>query len=144
MITSKIDAARIQLDRAIECFFKDDQVCAVTLGGAAEDILDGLMVAAGRQGDFKFLHEWYQKTYDIQISKKDFSQQVANSARNWLKHSREDPESRYDITWKDSIMMLMRAVPCYCMLTNSHTDRTKEFFGYVHSHMSEIDKAMNR
>jgi len=59
MIVSKLDAARVQLDRAVECFFNDDHICAVTLGGAAEDILAGLLMASGEQSPFQFLHDWY-------------------------------------------------------------------------------------
>ena len=117
MIITKLDAARIQLDYSIEHFFSGNLTCAVTLAGAAEDILASLLKSAGEQSSFEYLHDWYQKTYNIQISERDFSRQIANSARNWLKHANNDTNSHYDIMKQDSILILMRAVPCYHNLT---------------------------
>ena len=140
MIISKLDAARVQLDRAIECFFNDDHICAVTLGGAAEDLLAGLLIAPGEQDPFHFLHDWYQQTYKTTIKEKDFSRQVANLARNWLKHAELDPQSKYDITPENSLSMLMRAVPCYKKLTGEHTYQMDRFFHYVQTNIHQFDQ----
>lgn len=139
MVYSKLDAARVQLDRAIECFFNDDHICAVTLGGAAEDILAGLLEASGEQSPFQFLHDHYQQTCDTEITKFDFSRQIANPARNWLKHAKEDPEIKFDITEKDSILMLMRAVPCYKKLTSKSTEQMNRFSQYVQTKIGQSD-----
>ena len=140
MVISKLDAARIQLDSAIDHFFQGDHVCAVTLAGAAEDIFAGLLNAAGQQSAFEFLHDWYQKTYNKTVSKGDFSQQIANLGRNWLKHANDDTHTKFDITERDSIMMLMRALPCYHKLTKSHTEKMERFFQYLKANISEINK----
>lgn len=87
MTISKLDAAQIQLDSAIDHFFQGDHVCAVTLAGAAEDIFSGLLQASGQQTPFEILHDWYQNQYNTTISKKDFSRQMLNLGRNWLKHA---------------------------------------------------------
>jgi len=73
MVISKLDAARIQLDAAIEHFFQGDHVCAVTLAGAAEDIFAGLFKVKGNQSPFEFLHDWHQQTYSVTVSTRDFS-----------------------------------------------------------------------
>ena len=140
MVISKLDAARIQLDSAIDHFFQGDHVCAVTLAGAAEDIFAGLLNAAGQQSAFEFLPDWYQKTYNKTVSKGDFSQQIANLGRNWLKHANDDTHTKFDITERDSIMMLMRALPCYHKLTKSHTEKMERFFQYLKANISEINK----
>ena len=140
MVISKLDAARIQLDTAIDHFFQGDHVCAVTLAGAAEDIFAGLLKADGQQSAFEFLHDWYQKTYNKTVSKSDFSQQIANLGRNWLKHADDDTHTKFDISERDSIMMLMRAVPCYHILTKSRTERQNKFLRYLGTNRNENNK----
>ena len=139
MVVSKLDAARVQIDCAIEHFFNNNHICAVTLAGAAEDILGGLLQASGEQSSFEFLHAWYQETYETTVPRKDFSRQMVNAARNWLKHAEEDAESKYDILEQDSILMLMRAMPCYYKLTKSHTKQMDRFFQYVRVNLEKIN-----
>ncbi len=140
MIISKLDAARIQLDSAIDHFFQGDHVSSVTLAGAAEDIFAGLLKATGQQSAFEFLHDWYQNAYGKAVSKRDFSRQIANLGRNWLKHADNDVHTKFDITERDSIIMLMRALPCYHKLTNSHTEKMERFFQYLKTNIGEINK----
>lgn len=141
MIISKLDAARIQLDVAIDLFFEGDHVCAVTLAGAAEDIFAGLLNAAGEQSPFDFLHNWYQNTYDEKVSKRKFSREMLNLGRNWLKHANEDTNTEFDIAERDSIMILMRAIPCYFKLTKSYTEKMVKFRKYFKDNTAEIEKA---
>jgi hypothetical protein len=98
MVISKLDAARIQLDAAIDHFFQNVHVFAVTLAGAAEDIFAGLLNAAGQQSAFEFLHDWYQKTYGKKVSETEFSREIANLGRNWLKHANDDADTEFDIS----------------------------------------------
>jgi hypothetical protein len=140
MRLSKLDAARIQLDSAIESYFRQEHVCAVTLAGAAEDILAGLLQAKGEQSPFEFLHDWYQGTYATTVSRSDFSKQIANPARNWLKHADTDAGTSLDITERDSLLMFMRALPCYYTLTGSHTDPMRKFHRYVHDNIEQVNR----
>lgn len=140
MEISKLDAAQIQLDAAIKHYFDNEHISAVTLAGAAEDLLAGLLKASGEQTAFEFLHEWYEETYNTKVSKNDFSHQIANPARNWLKHADKDPDSFATIAEQDSIMMLMRALPCYFKLTKKHTEQMNMFFEYVRKNISDINK----
>jgi len=140
MVISKLDAARIQLDAAIDHFFQGDHVSAVTLAGAAEDIFAGLLNAAGHQSAFEFLHDWYQKAYGTKVSRTEFSREIANLGRNWLKHADEDADTQFDISERDSIMMLMRALPCYHKLTKGHTEKMERFFQHLKANISEINK----
>jgi hypothetical protein len=139
MIISKLEAARIQLDAAIEHFFYDEHVCSLTLAGAAEDILAGLLQSNDEQSPFEFLHDWYQREYNVTYSKTDFSRQIANLPRNWLKHAKEDTETQLEISKQDSILMLMRAVPCYYKLANRHSEKMKKFNQYVNLNIKELN-----
>lgn len=140
MSISKLDAARIQLDAAIDHFFQGDHVCTVTLAGAAEDIFAGLLKASGQQSAFEFLYDWYEEKHDKHISKRDFSRQIANRGRNWLKHANDDAHTKLDISKQDSLLMLTRALPCYHKLTRKHTQKMKKYFQYLNDNINEIDK----
>jgi hypothetical protein len=140
MLISKLDAARIQLNHAIERFFDEDHVCAVTLGGAAEDLLAGLLQAQNKPDPFEYLHVWYQQEYKLQITKASFSRDILNAARNWLKHSKEDPDGKYDVTKTDSIFMLMRAIPCYRKLAHQHTVQMEKFDLYLKDNKDLLDE----
>lgn len=136
MVISKLEAARIQLDSAIDHYFHDDHVCAVTLAGAAEDIFAGLLKASEQKTSFEFLHDWYQKNHNTTVSQRDFSRSMLNEGRNWLKHAGEDADTKFEITERDSVIMLFRALPCYQILTKSRTEKMEKFLQYW-----EMDKA---
>lgn len=138
MIISKLEAERLQLDAAIDHFFNNDHVCSLTLAGAAENILAGLLQADREQSPFEFLYDWYNREYNVTYSKKTFSRKIANLPRNWLKHAEEDPETLLKISKQDSILMLMRAVPCYYKLANGHTEKMEIFYQYVNANMKEL------
>lgn len=140
MIISKLEAAGIQLDAAIDHFFNNDHVCSLTLAGAAEDILAGLLRADREQRPFEFLYDWYQREYNVTYSKQHFSLQIANLPRNWLKHAKQDGETQLEISKQDSILMLMRAVPCYYKLAKGHTEKMEIFYQYVNANMKELNK----
>ena len=63
--------------------------------------------------------------------------------RNWLKHADEDADSEVDISNKDSMMLLMRAVPCYYKLTGRHSEEMERFYEYVRFNKDEIDALMS-
>lgn len=144
MVTiSKLEAARVQLDRAIQLFFEGDHVCTVTLAGAAEDILGSLLKNRGEQSPFEFLHKWYKTEYSTEVTKRYFSREIANLSRNWLKHANEDPESELQVSSADSIMLLMRSVPCYHKLTGEHTNEMDRFYNYVKKNGELINDLMS-
>lgn len=139
MVITKVDAARIQIDAAIEHFFKGEYVPAITLAGAAEDILAGLLKAEGQQSAFEFLHDWYQKTYQVDITKKEFSRKFANLGRNWLKHADDDVATKFEVSSRECIQMFMRALPSYYKLTKSHTGVMDKLFHYIEENMSKFE-----
>ena len=140
MVVNKTEAAKIQLDAAIEHFFIDDHVCTVTLAGAADDILDDLMEASGEQGVFNFLHGWYENRTEQKVKKSTFSREMVNQARNWLKHSRDDHDTECEITKRDSLLMLMRAIGSYRRLMQKETKQTLRFDKWYQSNQSEVDE----
>ena len=131
MLISKLDTSRIQTYGAIEYFFSNNYTCAVTLAGAADGVFGTLLKASGKQSSFDFLYDWYKQMFKVKITKKKFSCEIANRARNWLKHAEEDADSQYDILEQDGILMLMRAVQSYYKLTKMHTEQMVRFKQYI-------------
>lgn len=133
MLISKLDASKIQIDGAIEYFFSKNYTCAVTLAGAADEIIGRLLKASGKQSSLDFLYDWYQQRFKVKITKMKFSREIANKARNWLKHAEDDADSQYDILEleQDGILMLMRAVRSYYNLTKTHTEQMVRFSQYI-------------
>ena len=111
--------------------------------GAAEDILGSLLKNRGEQSPFEFLHKWYQAEYSVEVTKRDFSREIANLPRNWLKHANEDAESELEVSSVESIQMLMRSVPCYYKLTGVHSKEMDRFYNYVKNNSKQIDELMS-
>ena len=137
MIISKLDAARIQLDQAIELFFNENHVCAVTLAGAATEIMETFIKP---QNSADFLLAWYQKTSKQQMPMNIFKKDILNAPFNWLKHSDRDPNSQLDIGIEFSLFMLMRALACYQKLVNEPTLAMKNFWKYVQDNKDHLDE----
>ncbi len=148
MTYSKRDAAKIQLDRAIDCYFENDHICAITLAGASEDILNSLIELDNSEdvGAFKFLLNFFRKTNNTNIQPKEFSRGNVNLVRNWLKHAnKDDCDTQCEIGERESIFMLMRAVPAYKKLTNGQlTLSMKNFSDYYYSNKARIESLFNQ
>ncbi len=142
MVVNKIEAARVLLDAAIEHFFNDNHVCAVTLAGAAEDLMKGISRYENNIDTFDFLYKDLVKRTKAQLSKKEFGQQLYR-ARNWLKHYDIDPDKTFDVVARDSLMMIMAVIPMYRGNTNNDTDQMLRFKKYRDDNPDAIEKAFN-
>lgn len=112
MNISKLDAAKRQLDTAINLYFKDaDPVSIHTLTAAAHQIL---MDLANIQEIKSFLK---QST----LIKKEMQKQyllMINEAENFFKHAKEDPLSLLSFKPELTETLLLDAVEMYMQLTN--------------------------
>lgn len=97
MKTAKHLIAKTQIDTAIFLFLSDtDFVSALTLAGAAEEILGTLIKRENNSHILGDLHAWYQETTGGQIAFGQFSQN-ANFTRNSLKHAKEPSEDNVEV-----------------------------------------------
>ena len=138
MVVNKLEAARIQLDAAIDHYFNGNLACSITLAGAAEDILAGLTKNAGEMDSFEFLYKSYKLVSKEELSKKSFSWDVINLARNWLKHANDDPETEFDLHERDALMIIMRAMPMHKRLAGVDTDQMKRFDQYLKQNEKQV------
>jgi hypothetical protein len=108
--TSKRFIAKTQIDTAIQLFLSDtDFVSALTLAGAAEEILGAFIKRENDAHILGELHAWYQETMEKQIDYGQFSQN-ANFTRNSLKHAKGPSEDTVEVFRWETVQMLMRAM----------------------------------
>jgi hypothetical protein len=105
---AKIDAAVDQLDWAIRLFLDHKAyVPAITLAGAAEEILGG---AVGTRAAFGVLRKKFAT--DFGFEEKVVSQDHLNKAKNWLKHwdgQRGDEQIRLELD-EEALQYIVRAL----------------------------------
>ena len=91
-IISKLEIAQRQLDEAVTFFLKGDYVCSITLAGAAEGILAGLLNQKGSPSVVEKSFEAIQRIREkiglpvIRDKKNTAIFTQWNDARNKLKH----------------------------------------------------------
>ena len=123
---SKIEIAQIQLDRAISLFFNEnDYISAITLAGAAEEILGKLLVKenVGKRPALKELIESsieiHKKFHEEELLEKEIVQ-VANYYRNNCKHFGSGEDLLFSVDF-EAAHLIDRASENYFKLTNSET-----------------------
>ena len=118
MRLAKLDAAKIQLEAAIELHLdKASFIPAITLAGAAEEIL-GKALPAGQQTAKQKLSQALLTKYQLTITEKELNDQYLNKTRNHLKHFGDSGATHVDIEPEtESLNMLARALTNYIMLS---------------------------
>jgi len=108
----QLEVASVQLERALHLFQEGDHVCALTLAGAAEEILGklvqeaGLKTALDEEADLVMAMKW------LPPGEKSRKQYIAflNFPRNSLKHRITDPAKIMPSKWESvAANMLHRA-----------------------------------
>jgi hypothetical protein len=108
MIVSKTDAARSQLDTAIELYFQDgDEVAIHTLASAAYEVVVSLRTRAG------FVDEIVK--HILPERRAEFRQHW-NRAQNFFKHADRDPEALLDFDPGLTEIKMLVACTCFAVL----------------------------
>lgn len=119
LLISKVDAARAQLECAIRLYDEDDWVCALTLAGAAEEVLP-----PGEAPDV--FSSIARQALAKNITPKS-ARDSANEARNWLKHSGDDHPPSIEIGETDAALMIVRAMTRFHAVTGGQTPTMNAF-----------------
>jgi len=121
--------ALMQLDKAIDLYEEatiQGYVCAVTLAGAAEEILKKLCKDNGIQTSLDAVLDDLCKKFP-EFSKEDVRNYVLNLPRNALKHLKpEICENDFDPELY-ARMYIHRTIYNYCKLTNEKSDAIDRF-----------------
>jgi hypothetical protein len=98
LVISKADGAARQIDAAIEALQKGDFDIAITLAGAAEDMI-------GTDGLFHILQKSPRRK---ELGLIEAEWKIWNNERNWLKHQINEPPALH-LTWFPAAIMIVRA-----------------------------------
>ena len=110
---SKSEIARIQLERAIDLFFKEkDYISIITLAGASEEITRKMLEQKKEVSSMEKVKEWMVENHpDSEIHENFYKH--ANQTRNALKHYDNPNESSETIDEDTAIYWICRAVMNY-------------------------------
>jgi len=142
MKLSKLDLAKIQIEKAIDLFVgESDFVCALTLAGAAEEMLGNILQKRGELHILAELLPWYQSEHDANITFAKLAK-GANEARDELKHGHENPDPNHLVEVSKPLcgQMLMRAIVNYKRVAPEPTDKMIKFYHWVKDRQEEIFK----
>ena len=132
----KIDIAKHQLDRAISLFLNEnDFICAITLGGAAEEILGKEIQRHGNTSACDDLTSILRKKYAPDSSQKEIRNKHLNSVRNAIKHFNDENEQEVDTNWEaQAIQMLAR---CCINIIRLDAQPTEQFHRFIERYQND-------
>lgn len=137
MSTVKLTAEQIaeqQLTASIRLFQKGQYVCAITLAGAAEEILGKRLRKLGAEPSFDNLKDSIVRIAklhgDNDPKTEKLVAELLNSTRNELKHYAGDEALEFDLR-EDAIELLERAISNYMLLTGVILDEMAQFWSEV-------------
>lgn len=121
----KVEAAKLQLDAAIDAFFQGHFIVAITLAGAAEGIL-GEMLRRDR------IQNSVEKIASLPLmlefsNDREDRLSILNEAKNGLKHARNAAEDNLVISKLDPFMLIVRALGNSRLLNIEDTEAMKKF-----------------
>ncbi len=140
IVAYKTDIAVKQLETAIDLFLnRNDYICAITLAGAAEEILGKLVERLGKKPAHKSLIELLKTKYNLTISNKELISKYLNFARNTLKHASVTDEDKVELDEQtEAISMILRAIDNLIRLNKSISYNTPDFFGWLNNNRKEL------
>jgi len=138
MPTVKLSAENIaeqQLLTALRLWHEEDYVAAITLAGAAEEILGKRLRACGKEPSFdnikRIIVQLSKQLGDNDPKSEKLVADMLNATRNELKHYAGEGQLEYDLK-EDSVELLERAIANYTMLTGLIHDDMLTFWSAVH------------
>jgi hypothetical protein len=130
---SKLDAAKRQIQTAIDLYFlHGDMVSVMTLAGAAEEICGNLLARHGKQNILAIMSAEAEKQ-GFQFTNKELYNR-ASSMRNALKHAKDPSEDVFIFDDEAAVFMLIRAVINYQLLGQPLSEEMEKFIVWVRTH----------
>ncbi len=107
-IVSKIEAAKIQLDAAIRAYHQNEDIVAITLAGASEEILGKICKARGIENAVEKIAKLEPLCQKFDSQNKCIDHY--NDVRNNLKHAGDGIDKDFVIADLDAFFMIARAL----------------------------------
>jgi hypothetical protein len=138
MKVTKQQAAEINLDTAIECFFRGNWVSAIHLAGAAEEIFGRLEEAKGGRTIPDFF--WEKTDFKDLVSKKKDYIEVLNHFRDWIKHYHPDDPAEVEIQEPHVVIAIMRGCLAHATYTKQGRPSVAQFMKWQEENEGRIEK----
>jgi hypothetical protein len=122
---NKVDVAKTQLDAAIQAYGRGEDVVAVTLAGAAEEIFGAMCLRRNIQNVVNKIIELPQLS--VISSNPKILRDYLNSVRNCLKHANNPTEDIFVMADLDSYVMIGRALRNAELLGISNSETMTKF-----------------
>lgn len=127
---SKILIATIQLERAISVLIEhEDYVSAITLAGAAEEMLGAMVITRGGESAYhstESAFNYIYRHYFREEPPKGHFRELAVGTRNHLKHYSETDQVSFDAQM-EAATLIGRAIDNFVKLMGSETELMKTF-----------------
>ena len=131
---TKTEAAQQQLEGAIANLYLGNWACAITLAGAAEDV----MPSPPNEADLfttalKLGQEQYHLSSTAIVS-------MYNEKRNWLKHHQTgnaDLKLSQDFRQEDAVIIILRAYTRFAAITKSASEHITGFDSWLQKNYSD-------
>lgn len=122
---NKVDVAKTQLDAAIQAYGRGEDVIAVTLAGAAEEIFGSLCIRQNIQNSVEKIAE----LPPLSIISDNLQKRITylNDVRNCLKHANNPSDDIFVIADLDSFLMIVRALANAELLGISDSETMTKF-----------------
>lgn len=112
---TKFDVAKIQLQKAVELFCSHDPLPAITLAGAAEEILGKLIKNSGGtnalEEEIRDRCDLYQTVFGAEGESIEFAK-LMNNPRNELKHLMSGDDLEFNLE-EEAVNLIQRAIDNY-------------------------------
>lgn len=137
----KFDIAVIQMDEAVRQFLDHkNNIAAVTLAGAAEEIFGSALKNAGKQTALgRLMDYWNSQDHLPRYEPAGFAN-LLNRTRNALKHDNHGGEAEVEVGPADAIMMLGRAIGMHGVLVDDPTEQARRWVRWFHQHAQDFEK----
>ena len=140
MRISKLEVATRQLDAAIGHFLNGDYLPALTLAGAAEEILGALSRRAGHAAAVDQIVAYHFKDTDPQLTdeaRRKVIRDILNEGRNQAKHANDPAEPDFELEQIDALQMIMRAMPMAHRL-GGQFQREAQMVAWIRAHPEAV------
>lgn len=135
----KLIIAFVQLETAIQLFLRDkNYLCAITLAGAAEEILGKYAETVGDETAYSILTTGLVQGFNGRFSKDEVGRKFINFHRNELKHFNCTEHEMIEINpQSEAIYMIIRAT-CNIASLGIISENIEEFDAWVNQNRPDL------
>ena len=137
---AKFDVANNHVQTAIDLFLeKKDYLCALSLAGAAEEILGQYAKRENKTPMLDLICSVVNEELSSSIDHKTLKKEFLNKAKNTIKHFDNNESEYIEIDPEsEAIMMLLRAIGNLHYQNRTVTTNTPAFFEWVSTNRSDL------